>query len=219
MPLIPNRFLIRMAHPCPYIAGIPEDDEELFSLPVSCRLANFGALDDRPEFAEVRMAWNEEGLAFQVVVKGKDQPCAGDLTRPKQSDGATLWIDTRDSRSSHRASRYCHQFHFLAAGAGPERNEAGVLQERIPRALQDAPLAPACAIPFRCRQRAGGYHLTAFLPSLALHGFDPEQNPRLGVFYAVRDMELGEQTLTISAEFPYAEDPTLWEVLELVGSA
>ena len=39
---------------------------------------------------------------------------------------------------------------------------------------------------------------------------------RLGFFYAVRDMELGEQLLGVDAEFPYWEDPSLWSVLELV---
>ena len=58
--------------------------------------------------------------------------------------------------------------------------------------------------------------LEAFLTANVLNGFDPEQNRRLGFYYAVRDAELGEQVLTIGSEFPYAEDPSLWSVLELV---
>ena len=50
-----------------------------------------------------------------------------------------------------------------------------------------------------------------------LNGFDLEQSRRLGVFYAVRDAELGEQTLGVDAEFPFAEDPSLWSVLELIA--
>src|SRR5947209_8099168 len=49
----------------------------------------------------------------------------------------------------------------------------------------------------------------------AVTGFDPEEHPRLGVYYAVRDSERGEQTLSVGSEFPYAEDPSLWQVLEL----
>ena len=56
----------------------------------------------------------------------------------------------------------------------------------------------------------------AFLPAAALSGFDPAQNPRLGIFYLVRDAELGEQALAAAADLPFAEDPTLWSVLELV---
>ena len=63
--------------------------------------------------------------------------------------------------------------------------------------------------------RTSGYRIEAFLPAAVLNGFDPEQNRRLGIYYAVRDVELGEQTLSVPAEFPFAEDPSLWGVLEL----
>jgi hypothetical protein len=49
-----------------------------------------------------------------------------------------------------------------------------------------------------------------------LNGYDPDQNPRLGIYYAVRDAERGEQVLSVGSEFPYCEDPSLWSVLELV---
>ena len=48
-----------------------------------------------------------------------------------------------------------------------------------------------------------------------LHGFDPEQNPRLGFFFVVRDMELGDHLLSGGPDFPYWEDPSLWSTLEL----
>lgn len=219
MQLVPNRFLFRVSHPCPYLADIPDDDEELFRLPESCRVENFADMDRRTNFADVRLAWNEGGLALQVEVRGKQRPAAGDATRPRQSDGVSLWLDTRDARTSHRASRYCHQFHFLPAGGGPERDEPVVIQLKIHRALQDAPIAADGAIAFRRRSTAAGYRLTCFLPADVLTGYDPEQNPRMGVFYAVRDHELGEQTLSAAADLPYAEDPTLWAVLELVREA
>jgi hypothetical protein len=217
MSLVPYRFLFRIAYPCPYVADIPrEDGEGLLDLADDCRLDNFEDMDGRRRFADVRLVWNEGGLGLQVEVHGKQEPAAGDASRLRQSDGVTLWIDTRDSRTSHRASRYCHQFHFLAAGGGPDRDEALFAQSRIHRALQDAPPAPADALAVYCRLIKGGYRLEAFLSAPALHGFDPEQNPRLGVFWAVHDRELGEQTLGAGSDFPFAEDPSLWSVLELV---
>jgi hypothetical protein len=220
MPLIPHRFLFRVAYPCRYIVGLPhEDEDQLLALPKECRIDNFARMDEQHNFADVRLAWNEFGLALQVEVKGKDQLPQlpqGDAERPRGSDGVTFWLDTRDARSSHRASRYCHQFHFLPAGGGSERDEPAFVQSKINRALQDAPLANASAVPFQCESRKTGYLLEAFLPAAALTGFDPEQNPRLGFFYAVRDAELGEQVLSVGADFPYWEDPSLWSVLELV---
>lgn len=216
MQLVPNRFLFRISHPCRHVPGIPDDDEDLFSLPEACRLDNFAALDGQRNFADVRVAWNEDGLAVQVEVRGKEQPPVGDAARPRLSDGLSLWIDTRDSRTSHRASRFCHQFHFLPAGGGPDRDEAAFVQTKIHRALADAPMAPAGAVALRCRGRANGYRLAAWLPAAALAGLDAEQSPRLGLFYVVRDSELGEQASGLTADLPYAEDPTLWGVLELV---
>jgi hypothetical protein len=216
MPLIPNRFLFRVSHPCPYVAGIPDDDDDLFSLPDACKLSSFAELDDRREFADVRMAWNENGLALQVEVRGKDRLPEGDIDRPRHSDGVSLWIDTRESRTSHRASRFCHQFHLLPRGGGEEKDQAVFGQSKINRALADAPLAAPGSIALRGRVRGTGYRLAAFLPADALTGFDPAHNPRLGIFYVVRDAELGEQALGASTDLPYAEDPTLWGVLELV---
>jgi hypothetical protein len=215
MSLIPNRFLFRAAYACPLVAGIPRDGDELLDLPESARLDNFAALDHQKNFADVRLAWNELGVGVQVEVKGKGHAPAGDRDRPRGSDGLTLWLDTRGDRTSHRASRYCHQFHFLAAGGGPQRDEPVFLQTRINRALQDAPLATASDVPFRCRPVRGGYRIEAFLPAGVLNGFDPDEHPRLGVYYAVRDVELGEQVLAVGSEFPFAEDPTLWATLEL----
>jgi hypothetical protein len=217
MPLIPNRFLFRVCYPCRYLAELPrEDSDDLLDLPGACRLDSFADMDERNSFADVRVAWNEGGLAFQVEVRGKEQPAVGDLARPRTSDGVTVWIDTRDARTSHRASRYCHQFHFLAAGGGPDKDEPAFVQSRINRALQDAPIVPAETVPFQLVPRRGGYRLEAFLPAAALNGFDPEQNPRLGLHISVHDRELGEQSLNVGSDFPWAEDPSLWSVLELV---
>ena len=217
MALIPHRFLFRVAYPCRYVKGIPqEEDDRLLDLPENCRLDNFAAMDERRNFADVRLAWNELGIGLQVEVRGKEQSPQGDAARPRSSDGVTLWIDTRDARTSHRASRYCHQFHFLPMGGGPDHDEPVFVQSKINRALHDAPLAPASGVPFQCAHIKGGYLLEAFLPAAVLYGFDPEQNPRLGTYFAVRDTELGEQVLSVGSDFPYAEDPSLWSVLELV---
>ena len=217
MSLIPNAFLFRISHPCRYVKGIPaEGGDRLFELPDHCRIEDFGALDERKHFADLALAWNELGIAVQLEVHGKEQEPQGNASRLRASDGLSLWIDTRDARASHRASRYCHQFHFLPAGGGPEADEPVFSQVKINRALQDAPLCTPSEVPFQVVRTKHGYILEAFLTASVLNGFDPEQNRRLGFYYAVRDAELGEQVLSVGSEFPYAEDPSLWSVLELV---
>ncbi|MGL6096645.1 MAG: hypothetical protein ACRC7O_12725 [Fimbriiglobus sp.] len=216
--LVPNRFLVRVCHPCPHVPGAPQDDgDHLVDLPESARLQTFAALDGHADFADVRVGWNEIGLAVQVAVAGKRKDPAGDADRPGVADGITLWLDTRDARTSHRASRFCHQFHLLPAGGGPDKDEPAFAQTKINRAQQDAPVCQPADVAFRCHRGAGGYRLEAFLPAAVLAGYDPDQFPRLGVYYHVRDGELGDQFLGVSADFPFADDPSLWEPLELTG--
>jgi hypothetical protein len=217
MSLIPNAFLFRLSHPCRYVKAIPaEGADRLFELPDNCRIEDFAALDERKHFADLALAWNELGIAVQLEVHGKEQEPQGNASRLRASDGLSLWIDTRDARASHRASRYCHQLHFLPTGGGPEADEPLFSQVKINRALQDAPLCTPSEVPFQVVRTGHGYVLEAFLTASVLNGFDPEQNRRLGFYYAVRDAELGEQVLSVGSEFPYAEDPSLWSVLELV---
>lgn len=218
--LVPNRFLVRVCHPCPYAKDAPRDADgegaHLVDLPAAGKLDNFAALDGHCNFADVRLGWNELGMAVQCTVAGKKANPAGDAARPWAADGLTLWVDTRDARSGHRASRFCHQFHLLPAGGGPDADEPAFAQTKINRALQDAPLCQPADVAFRCHRGKGGYRIEAFLPAAVLAGFDPEQHPRLGVYYHVRDTELGDQFLGVSADFPFADDPSLWDVLELV---
>ena len=44
--------------------------------PRSIGLENFAAMDGRPSFADVRLAWNELGMGFQVEVQGQGAAAA-----------------------------------------------------------------------------------------------------------------------------------------------
>lgn len=217
MSLIPHRFLFRIAYPCLYRKAMPLKSERLLDLPSEYRIDNFAGIDGLKNFAEVCLAWNELGIGLQVEVRGKEQLPTGNVDRARGSDGVTLWLDTRDARAAHRASRYCHQFHFLPRAGGPGNDEPAFVQAKINRALDDAPLAPTSNVLLKVHHRKAGYLLEAFLPAAALNGFDPDEHRRLGFFVAVRDDELGEQLLSMSAEFPFWEDPSLWSVLDLIS--
>jgi hypothetical protein len=217
MSFVPARFLFRVAHPCRYVTKIPAiSGDELLDLPIKCRLDNFAELEEKKNFADVRLAWNERGLGIQITVSGKEQLPVADSSKPRFSDGATIWIDTRGDRTSHRASRTCHQFHLLPTGGGSDRDEPTLLQVKINRALADAPIGNLNSVPFRSQLSKSGYRMDAFLPANNLNGFDPDEHPKLGFYYAVRDSELGEQVLNVGSEFPFADDPSLWAILELV---
>jgi len=212
--LLPPRFLFRVSQPC--LLREPIWSAKGTSLGDEYQLVEFERLDSRPVFADVRAAWSSEGLAFTVRVNGKRRPVRCDEGSPAQSDGLHLWIDTRDTHNIHRASRFCHGFVFLPAGSGRRRADPFAEQLLIHRAKENAKRVTQGKLQVRSQQRVDGYVLEAFVPAEALTGFDPEEHPKLGFTYAVRDHELGEQTFAAGGEFPYYEDPSLWGTLELV---
>jgi hypothetical protein len=180
------------------------------------KLLSFTGLDDGRELSDVRGAWNSDGLTFSVRVSGKKhRPWCRD-TQPEESDGFHVWIDTRDTKNIHRASRFCHHFVFLPTGGGHRLDRPVGEQVLINRARENAnPVRPG-VLKVQSEKRVDGYLLDCHIPAMALTGFDPEDYPKLGFMYAVVDRELGEQTMAYNREFPYQEDPSVWCTLELV---
>lgn len=179
-------------------------------LPTTCRLPSFGALGDRPVFADVRMAWCEAGIGVHLVVNGKRQLPWCRESRLDDSDGFHLWIDTRCSPGIHRATQYCHRFLWMPAGGGSKREKPIVSWIPINRARSQPKTVSPDALRIAAYPRHDGYELSGFIPAVALTGFDPREQPRVGLYYAVIDRELGWQTLALGPEYPVTEDPSLW---------
>jgi hypothetical protein len=173
-------------------------------------------LDGRRAFADIRAAWNDTGLAFTISVVDKRHPLWCRESKPDDSDGLQLWIDTRDTHNIHRASRFCHRFLFLPAGGGRNYSEPVADQLLVERARENAnPIRPN-SLGVRSRVKADGYEMAIFVPASALTGFQPGEHPRLGFTYFLFDREFGEQSFSSGSELPFAADPSLWGTLELV---
>ena len=213
-PLLSPTFLFRFS--VPFLYHDPLWDDEGVRLAEEHRLPSFGELEDRPVFADLRGAWSEKGLAFSVEVSGKKQLLWCREMRLDDSDGLHIWIDTRDTHTVHRATHFCHRFVFLPTGDGRLRDEPLSDQMLIHRARENAkPIRPG-TLGVRSQIGARGYQLQAYIPTDALTGFDPAYHPRLGFTYAVVDRELGWQTFSVSSEFRFTEDPSLWGSLDLI---
>ncbi len=213
--LLPKRFLFRFSAPCLY--GEKLWTAKGVSLDAKYRLVSFGELENLPTWADVRAAWNETGLVLSVLVQGKKQSLWCRTARSEESDGLQLWIDTRDVHNVHRATRFCHRFLFLPAGAGPRLDQPVAQWLPINRAREHPQAIRGGSLQVRSEKRIRGYHLQAFIGAGALTGFDPEEHPRLGFTYAVVDRELGEQTFGVGSPMPFHDDPSLWATLELVS--
>jgi len=212
--LINPTMLFRFAAPCLHT------DERWspsgIKLAEKYRLPCFAELGGARSFADLRLGWSENGIAINLVVRGKEQtPWCRD-SRIDDSDGLQLWIDTRNTQNIHRAGRFCHRFAFLPVGAGRKLDEPVAVLLAINRAKESPREISAAALKVRAEMLAGGYRLEGFIAADALTGYSPGDQPALSFSYAVIDRELGCQTFTVGPELPFAEDPSLWGTLNLV---
>ena len=215
--LLPPEFLFRYTFSAKRITGLPRRGKRLLNLPAECALPSLAGLAKRAEFGEVRIAWNDRGLGVSVTVAGKSGPPLSDPEKLGQSDGLRLWIDTRCTQTVHRAGRFCHQFALLPVGGGEDGLQPIATLWPVARANEDPPAYDSDLLPVQSKISDRDYRLEAWIPADALHGYDPESQPRLGFSYLLNDSELGRQFLSVSDEFPFDADPSLWCTLELVS--
>ncbi|MFH5804247.1 hypothetical protein [Alienimonas sp. DA493] len=210
---VPAAFLCRFEVSLPRVGdGVVEPP---FELPEAARLPHFGALDDLPQFAEIRLGWTPAGLAVAVVVTGKTARPEASAKAVGGGDGLHLWIDTRPTGTSHRAGRYCRRFALLPRVG--KVGKVGVYEVPIMKG-EDASVAEPLPVPVQAEtERSGNYRLEAFLPAEELPGFDPSRSAAIAVHTVVTDGELGAQPLTVSGAFPTGHDPSLWTRATLDG--
>lgn len=222
--VVPPPFLFRFAFPVRRADGLPNSGRPLLGLSAEFALPDLEELRGVPSIGEVRTAWNDDGLGFCVHVRGKKHRPTADQRTPTLPDGVQFWIDTRNTQTIHRASRYCHHFCFAPTGGGRDGKQPFGVQMPIGQARESAPLAAKGSLLVSAERLPDGYRLETWLRRDQLHGFDPAADreagtpTRLGFYYEIRDRELGDQPLTVDASFPFSYDPSLWCTLELVAS-
>lgn len=215
MSLLPARFLFRFTVPCRH-ADTLWSDKNGAELDAGFRLVGLSELETGTPWADVRAAWNKDGLAFSIRVQGKKMAPWCRINRIDDSDSVHLWIDTRDVHNVHRASRFCHRFVALPFGSGARADLPFIQWMPIHRARDNPNMIDDGLLRAHSQKRIDGYVLDLLIPAAALTGFDPAEHPRLGFHYAVADRELGEQTFAAGSPMPYREDPSLWATIELV---
>jgi hypothetical protein len=210
MSLLPNRFLFKFEFPLHRCAPPPKIDGRADDWDPRWLLPPLHSIDGECGFAAVFVTWNDDGLHVGCQVEGKSRAPRCDPRQFWKGDNLRLMTDMRDTRDIRRATRFCQQFYFLPVGGGPGGEEPVAGSAKIHRAMQDAPPAPAGSIAIAARVQPTGYSLTAHLPARVLSGFDPAENPRLGLYYMVEDAELGQQYLTVGDDFNWWVDPSTW---------
>ena len=211
--LLPPTFLFRFSVPCRYHNASGSTGAVVLGSEFS--IPSFGELEERDSFADIRVAWSEDGLAITCDVTGKSQSLWCRSSKLDDSDGLQVWIDTRDAHNIHRASRFCHRFYFLPQGGGTRSTQPIGEWTAIRRAKENPKPVAGKQLKVKSTVQPNGYHLAAIIPADCLTGFDPVDHPRLGFYFVVIDRELGFQSFCVGSEFPFADDPSLWGTLEL----
>lgn len=217
-PSIPGRFLFRMAFPCLYLQDAINKQTlaEKFAFPDFSSLENPPAGMPKVSPLEVRGAWCEEGLAFQFTIRGKRQPPWCREHQQQMSDRVELWLDTRDVRNVHRATKFCHRYALISSGGGKNGELPMVALMPINRAKEHPNTPPRDSISLVTKTHDDGYTMMLHLYAKAMTGFYPDEYPRLGIAWAMYDREVGDVTLTAGQPFSFQDDPSLWYTLELV---
>ncbi len=223
-PVLPGGFLFRYELQAERLDRAPGRSDPLPDLSHLEPLPDLRSLSqpqDSPPplcFASVRLGWHESGVGVQLEVTGKSRPVRCLEESPDSSDGLTLWIDTRNTQTIHRASRFCHALGLLPSGAGRRGDAPVIVPCPIARARDEPPEVARGSWRIESQLLEDGYRLQAWIDSSALHGWDTETIDAVGFTYRVRDNELGDQVLALGDEFPYDRDPSLWSVLRLAGT-
>lgn len=214
--LVPNRFLFKFEFPLYRCARRPKIDGRVDGWDRRHLLPSLHEIDGGEGFGAVYVTWDEEGLYVGCKVEGKGRLPRCEPARFWKSDNLRLMTDMRDTRTIRRATRFCQQFYFLPTGGGRGGKEPAAGGAKVHRATQDAPVAQPSDIEIAADVSRTGYSLTAHIPAWALSGFDPAENPRIGLYTMLEDSELGQQALTVEDDLNWYIDPSTWPTAVLV---
>ena len=174
-------------------------------------LPDITSLLDEERFASLSLAWNEESLmGFLSVEKPFESSFFPEY---EKGDALELFIDTRDNKKAGFASRYCHQFVFLAGTVdGIQAQEITRFRSEDSHVLCDSTL-----IGLEMRLEKNGYSLFFTLPKEVLYGYDPLQFARIGFSYKIHRYKEKPMHFPFSSKsFDPLQNPSLWASLDLI---
>jgi len=174
-------------------------------------LPEFAELLGEVHFADVSLAWNEEGILVEVQVRKPFE----EVFYPEYEKGDALefFFDTRDLKTAGVPTRFCHHFLVLP------KEVQGIQTHEISkfRTEDSHPLCDPDDIYVETKFTSRSYQISAAFPSSILHGYDPSSFDRLGFTYRISRPKDEAQHFSVSSLFYKIEQqPSLWASLKLV---
>ncbi|MFW5866301.1 MAG: sugar-binding protein [Armatimonadota bacterium] len=193
----------------PRVDGSPADWSEEQLMPP------LGQLSGGEQFAALSLAWNDRGLYLAVEVpKPHGAQVVTNRENPGSGDAIELLIDTRGSRTGHRANQFCYHLVILPTPPAEQGGKPVIWQRPIRRALRRSPQIDLDAVRIASGFRDDGYCVEAAFEPDALHGYEPTPGLRIGMAAVIHDIHHGTQFWGASPDVPWKRDPSTWGIVE-----
>ncbi len=182
---------------------------DLYSLGKAKPMFDVCDLLDEEKFADLSLIWNEQGIAGRAVIHKPFQESS--FPAYEKGDSLELFISTREIKKGS-ATRFCHHFVFLAAEV------QGIQAQEVTRFRSEDshPLCSASDLGVQCHAKKDSYELSFQIQENALHGFDPEQFPKIYFAYRINRCKAKPQHFPFSSErFDMLANPSLWASITL----
>jgi hypothetical protein len=174
------------------------------------RLPDLSCFYLEDSFAAVSMGWQEKGISIEIEPKKRTKSLA-------YLEGlmVDLFLDTRDVKTAGYPTRFCH--HFCLSPRGTPDHSWHIHELTHFRGEDKHELCD----PDLCRVETplvGSSRVIAiFLPSEALHGYDPLQFARSGFTYRISRKGGKRQYFSADdADFVIAAQPSLWASVQYI---
>ncbi len=213
--LIPQSAFFQFELPIRYLPETPPIDADLTKWSDAHRVPFLKALDDQEPFARVWWGWNDDYFVAAFGVR-KTGPVTVDSDQWWKKDGIRLCIDTRDARDLKRGTRFCHLFYLLPTGGGERKNQPIVGLHKLNKAKESPPRVDPAQLRLAARVERSAYRIEVAIPTGCLNGFDPVEHPRIGIYYKIKDTQVGAQHLCASDDLGWNSDPSVWATGVLV---
>ncbi|MFH1746296.1 MAG: hypothetical protein ABIG44_04555 [Planctomycetota bacterium] len=211
-----RRAFFQFEVPVHYRARLPRIDGDIGKWSRDYLVPPLVEIEDQDAFADVYWAWHEDGLALAFDVPERRGTLECDPKHWWKQDGVRICVNTREAPDIRRATRFCHFFYALPVGGGSKGRQPLVGLHRMSRAKEPPPVVDTSRVKVAASIQRRGYSLEVLLPAECLHGWDPTEHPRIGIFYKVKDTYHGDQHLTVDDELGWNADPSTWATGVLV---
>lgn len=167
------------------------------------------SLTGEGSFAEAAIGWDVDGL--EALIHVQEPFIEASYPNVSSGDSVELFIDTRDIKTSGHNTRFCHHFFFFPEAL--DGRHAGELTRF--RTEDSHELCDPNELLVKASIKKDSYTLQIFIPSLCLHGYDPEQYKRLGFTYRINHEGESQHFSVLTSEYQIEQQPSLWSSVKL----